>query len=162
METEDHIPDDIPDEIEPTPQIVYIRLLSGEEVIGLCLGEDPQKDVVVLKAPMLMSEMINPYNQSQAIVLSKFILFGDCEVIPIKNDQVVVMSTVLDEMQDFYNNSVLYTREFAHPYMLDELKQSNKAIKHAITSEQVKRFKETSPELTGGRPVITPSNNTLH
>src|ERR1043165_7424154 len=123
------------DQEEPNKQrsqICYLKLATGDEVIGECLGETitedgENKSYVVIKSPMLMSEIANPYTQSTQVALSKYIPLGEYEVLPVERKDIIFILPVVKEMEDFYTSSVVYTRQFVGQHIKEELKRSTKA-----------------------------------
>jgi len=119
----------------PKKQVLYIKLVTGDEIVGDCLGEDPNGTVVILKTPMLLSEVINPLSQTISITLSKYMIFGDYEFIPIKNTHIISMTKVVPELEDFYKSSVVFNQEVATKEIANELSRANMATKRALKNE---------------------------
>jgi hypothetical protein len=143
--------------------ICYIRLSTGDEVIGDCLGETSTEDTdyVVIKSPMLMSEVTNPFTQGTNVALSKYIPLGEFTVLPINRKDIVFILPVMKEMQDLYNSSVIYTTEFVDRHIRDELTRSTKAVNKAILVDYEEKIEGEIVNMPG-KNVIIPSNTYLH
>ena len=147
---------------KPKAKIVYIRLITGDEIVGDCLGEDEESTMIILKSPMVMSEVINPYTHSIGITLSKYMIFGNHEVIPIKNDHIVTITTPIKELEDFYNSSVVFNEEIASKEVADELSRANRATKTAIIEERGNVNSDYVDAEDEEGDLYIPANTTLH
>ncbi len=145
--------------------IVYLRLITGDEIIGECIGEleDSHPQTIILKSPMVMSEMVNPYTQSLSITLSKYMVFG-CEVMPIRMDHIVSMTSPMKELEDFYNTSIVFNREIADKEIIEELERATESTKMTINTERKNAdFEEKIDQIeTEGKNIVLPSNTNIH
>lgn len=107
--------------------IQILRLINGDEIIGILLEEG--KKEYVLDTPMLVSEEVDPQTQMAIILLSKFSLFNPEQVVTIKKDQVITSSTVMPEMEEYYLNSLEYNSRVIEPNMITTIKKVNKTIR---------------------------------
>ncbi len=146
---------------KPKAKIVYIRLITGDEIVGDCLGEDETSTMIILKSPMVMSEVINPYTHSLGITLSKYMIFGNHEVIPIKNDHIVTITTPVKELEEFYNSSVVFNEEIACREIAEELSRADKATRVAIMEER-ENVGIDEIEVEEDSILYIPANTTLH
>jgi len=155
--------------VVPKQEVMYLRLTTGDELVGCRLGEDEESTMVVIKSPMLLSEVLNPMTQSVSITLSKFMIFGSYEVLPIKNEHIISMTRVIPELEEFYHSSVTFNREVASKEVASELARANRATKYAIDTERNEgeedldlelEDEELMDELLSGGGL--PSNTTIH
>jgi len=159
--------------IVPKQEVMYFRLTTGDELVGYRLGEDEESTIVVIKSPMLLSEVLNPMTQSVSITLSKFMIFSDYDVLPIKNEHIISMTRVIPELEEFYHSSVTFNREVASKEVASELARANRATKYAIETERHEEGdeklnmyydddddEELLDELLSGGGL--PSNTTIH
>ena len=111
-----------------------------------------------------MAEMLNPFTQSVAITLSKYMVFGSHEVLPIRMDHVISMTTPVKELEDFYNSSVVFCREVTNKEVAEELERANEATKAALTNERshIKFDEEVMKTATEGKNLVLPSNTNIH
>jgi len=151
---------DIPNpEDMPKPYVVYLKLQSGDEIVGLCMGETEDHQLVALRAPMLMSEIPNPFTQATSIALSKYMPLGDFDVLPVQRKDIIFIVPAIPEMVEFYHGSVIYTRDFVDSHMRAELKLSTQAVYKAILQEQEQA--EGVLKIPG-KNLIIPPNTALH
>lgn len=162
--------------IVPKQQIMYFRLVTGDELVGNCLGEDPDQTMVVIKQPMVLSEILNPITQSVSITLSKYMIFGNYEVVPIRNDHIVSRTRVIPELEEFYYSSVIFNNEVSSKEVAKELARANKATKgvprtfivddYEINEEDEILFSliddDEDDEIDIQVSRILPSNTTIH
>ena len=162
--------------IVPEQQIMYFRLVTGDELVGSCLGEDPDHTMVVIKQPMILSEIINPVTQSISITLSKYMIFSNYEVIPIKNVHIVSMTRVIPELEEFYHSSVIFSNEISSKEVAKELARANRVTKGTTNTFVVDEYEiseedeflldfiddedDDITEISVSR--ILPSNTTIH
>ena len=151
------------DPIEEIEQkIVYIKLVTGDEVVGDCLGEDDKQTVVIIKHPMVMAEIVNPYTQAVGLTLARYSLCGPGHyVVPFKHEHIVTMTPVVDEMVSFYNNSVTFHKEIADKNVLEELESASAATKSAVMCERKQRDFEDEI-IKHATNIIIPSNTSIH
>lgn len=145
--------------------IVYLRLITGDEIVGECIGEleNSEPQTIILKSPMVMSEILNPYTQSMSITLSKYMVFGSHDVMPIRMDHVVSMTTPIKELEDFYNTSVVFNQEIANKEVAEEIERANEATITVINSERKNAdFDEKITTEAEGKNLILPSNTNIH
>lgn len=162
--------------IVPKQKIMYFRLITGDELVGSCLGEDSNRTMVVIKQPMVLSEVLNPVTQSVSLTLSKYMIFGNYEVVPIRNEHIVSMTRVIPELEEFYHSSVIFNNEVSSKEIASELARANMATKIATKlrdSEQEYEIVEEedgflldllddddAAEIQVSR--VLPSNTTIH
>ncbi len=140
-------------------QLLYLKLSNGDDIVGDCLGEDEGHTMVFIKYPMLIAEVVNPLTQTLYLMLSKYMVFGKDAVIPIKTDQIIMMSFAMDEMKSFYNNSVVYHREIGEKTIIRELNKGNEQIVSYINDER-EDFEEVLD--TFSDDLVVPSNTNIH
>ncbi len=153
----------------PKQKIMYFRLITGDELVGSCIGEDPDQTMVVIKQPMVLSEVLNPITQSVSLTLSKYMIFGNYEVVPIRNEHIISMTKVIPELEEFYHSSVLFNDEVSSKEIAKELARANRATKIA-TKPQEYEFDEEDDlldlfdddELEIPMNRVLPSNTTIH
>ncbi len=151
------------DDGTPAPQnVCYLRLCTGDEVIGDCLGETDDQKYVVIKYPMLVSEVSNPFTQATNVALSKYIPLGQFEVLPIDRKDIVFILPVVSEMRDFYNSSVIYTHEFVETHIRDELKRSTMAVNKAILIDMKEKVEADVLKFPGKNVIVPGNSSTIH
>ena len=161
--------DEEPKKEVPKQKIMYFRLITGDELVGSCLGEDPDRTMVVIKQPMVLSEVLNPITQSVSLTLSKYMIFGNYEVVPIRNDHIVSMTKVIPELEEFYHSSVLFNDEVSSKEIAKELARANRATKNATRPQEYEFDEEDElldlfddDELEIPMNRMLPSNTTIH
>jgi hypothetical protein len=147
-----------------TQTVCYLRLSTGDELIAECLGEgeDKGQNYVVVKSPMLLSETTNPISHIVSVSLAKYIPLADFEVLPIFKNNIVFLTPVIAEMKEFYNYSVIYTKDIVTQCIVEDLKNSILALKKVIVKEHQEQFAHEELQSFKNRNLVIPSNTSLH
>jgi len=138
-------------------KVVHIRLVTGEELVGHCVGKDQANSVYIIKTPMLISDILNPMTQTHGMIMSRYLMYSHDEFVPIRQDHVVCMSVVVPQMEEFYNNSVYYNKEVITKSVVEELERINKTTRTAIASDQ-----QEDEICLDGKNLVLPANNTVN
>lgn len=109
---------------------IHIRLVNGDELIGEL--ESTSNTEIMLKRPMLVSEVTDEKTKIATIVLSKYILFDDDQVFPFSKTHIVTQTNILDEIKSYYYNSIEYNSKFVEPVIRQELSKVNKVMENIL------------------------------
>jgi|SRR3990170_2774093 len=159
-------------------QVKHLRLVNGDELIVELSGSTD--NTVLVKKPMLVSEVTDSKTKLSTIVLSKYIMFDDTDISLSKN-HIVTQSNVLDEIRSYYYNSIEYNKLFLEPAIKNELAKVNHIMKNMIRmksfpgrveenfKEKIEKIIETESnddeDDDGGKfeiRIMAPSSNTYH
>lgn len=151
------------------PNICHIRLINGDEI--LCeVVKNTAKDVTV-RRPMVVSEKTDAKTKASIITMSRYVMFNGDTDTKIQKPHVVTMTTVLNEFQTYYFNSIEYNSRFVEPQVLDQIAYVNEVMESALTDpnetfdEMIKTAIKSTAEEKGQdaiRTVYLPANNSIH
>lgn len=152
--------------MKETPTPIHIRLINSDEIIGEFIGETDTE--VQIKRPMMVSEVTDDKTKVSTIVLSKYILFDDNQVFPLSKNHIITKTNILDEIKNYYYNSLEYNNKFIEPTILREITKvndmmQNMLIEAEMTSEdKVIHFPSKMNEKDQLDRFLVLSSNTLH
>lgn len=106
-----------------TNNVYHLRLINGDEIIGELTGATEES--LLIQKPMLVSEITDDKTRMSTIVLSKYVLFDDNQEIPFKKIHVVTQTHILEEIKNYYYNSIKYNARFVEPVIKRELIKVN-------------------------------------
>jgi hypothetical protein len=139
--------------------VIHLRLVNGDEIIGDWIGIDDQNQFRI-KHPMAVSENI-AQGVSQ-VVLSRYIMFMDWEILPIKPEHIMTYSPVIPEMEAYYQNSVVYNQKVVMNNVMDELKKVNGVMESMLYNKT--KADEVALRADAHEPkfIHIPESNTYH
>jgi hypothetical protein len=97
-----------------------IKLISGEDILAIVYSSS-NPEAILTKRPCKVIRIVNE-NGSGNIILLKWHVFSNQELIPIMKHSLISFSKVTDSMKDFYIESVV-------KQISEELEESSKAYK---------------------------------
>ena len=114
-------------------EVVHLRLINSDEIIGELSGTTNTE--ILIQKPMLVSEVTDEKTKMSTIVLSKYVLFEDNQVIPFKKLHIVTQTGILDEIKSYYYNSLKYNAKFVEPVVKKELAKVNEVMQTIMDQE---------------------------
>lgn len=111
--------------------IVYIRLINGDQIIGR-LHEEQTDTVLLVSFPMLLEN--KTIDGSHAINLVKYLPFTNQhqQVIALKKDHIVTMNDTNSEFQKYYHLTLEYQMTYMEPYVQQNIKAINNELESAL------------------------------
>jgi hypothetical protein len=139
----------------------YIRLANGDEIIGPILGLTDTH--IGLDYPMIIEERTDLNSGRSALVLSKYMLFGDEDIVAISRSQIIALSRPKPEMISYYHISKDYALKTTEPKIMSEVQRVNDIMTQSITesnllSQSVEDMDTDSMELA----LMKPASKAVH
>jgi len=151
--------------------VTHLRLVNGDEVVGELSGITNTE--ILIKKPMLVSEVTDERTKMSTIVLSKYVLFDENQDIHFSKSHVITKTHILDEIKVYYYNSIQYNTKFVEPVVKQELSKVNHVMENLLRqaafepilvrrpSKMSETYFDDEREDDGGR-ILVPGSNTLH
>jgi hypothetical protein len=102
---------------KPKP-VFHLRLLNGDEILCQVIRKD--KAFITVQDALVVDEVKDNETGRSSIFLSKYTLTGD-DKVKLRVDHVVTMTNVAPEIEDYYKNSVEYSKNYIEPTKLTEI-----------------------------------------
>jgi len=150
-------------------EVVHMRLCNGDEIIGELSGSSNTEYLIM--RPMMVSEVTDDKTHISTIILSKYILFDENQVIPFNRSHVITQTRILDEIKSYYYNSIQYNTKFVEPIVRQELVKVNLImegiLKQTASMENVvirrsNRYNEDEEPISQDIKIVVPGSNTVN
>jgi len=102
------------------PKILHLRLVNGDEI--LCCLHRKTKDYVIVKDALVVDEVKDNESGRSSIFLSKYTLTAETN-LNLNPMHIVTMTTVSEEIADYYKNSVEYSKNYIEPNKMAEIQK---------------------------------------
>ncbi len=122
-------------------KIVYLRLVSGEQVVAQLLGGITEEiDHYIFRYPMLIENQ--NIQGMPALNLSKYLPFDPRQILLLKKDHIVCISLTHETFCRYYENAIQYQENFLEPQNQANLERVNEHMEFAL-SDSNRQFTET-------------------
>jgi len=101
-------------------KVMHLRLVNGDEI--LCHLHRKTKDYVIVRDALVVDEVKDNETGRSSIFLSKYTL-TDENNLNLNPTHIVTMTTVSEEIADYYKNSVEYSKNVIEPNKLAEIQK---------------------------------------
>lgn len=135
--------------------IVHLRLVNGDEILCQILRKD--KTFITVKDALVVDEVKENETGRSSIFLSKYTLTGD-DTVKLKLDHVVTMTNVASEIEDYYKNSVEYSKNIIEPTKLSEIAKVSSMLSTINKQPEIIVLKTSN---VGSYPY-SPSSNSVN
>jgi hypothetical protein len=101
-------------------KVFHLRLVNGDEI--LCRVYRQTKNVILVKDPLVVDEVKDNETGRSSIFLSKYTLSVENN-LSLKPEHVVTITPVAAEIEDYYKNSVEYSKNYIEPNKIAEIQK---------------------------------------
>jgi hypothetical protein len=140
--------------------VVHIRLVNGDQLFGVLIGEVEGTRDFIIKEPMLLDDMVDIQSGKQMVTMTKYIWFDVGDIVTFQRSHVVTMVRSVDEISSYYQTTLDYYNRYATKNLMEEVKKTEKVLRD-IASEKTKRAAGKAPEAVDGRFVV-PGGSSVH
>lgn len=111
-------------------EIRHIRLINGTEIMGEYLGSVliDKTEFVRICEPLAVE-----HNEDGDVVLISYIPFSSDRIVLFKEDHVVNITQVHDEVVRYYNNSLSCNKKFLDENFISRIKLTNDNIESQMS-----------------------------
>lgn len=135
-------------------KVFHLRLLNGDEI--LCHVYRKTKDAILVRDALVVDEVKDNETGRSSIFLSKYTLTVE-NSLTLRADHVVTMTPVAAEIEDYYQNSVEYSRNYIEPNKLAEIQKVSAMLGALNKPSEVLILKTSNNYAT-----FSPSSNSIN
>jgi hypothetical protein len=137
---------------------IHIRLINSDEIIGEL--QETTNDNIIIKKPMVVSEITDPKTNHTNVVLSKYVLFDNNEDVTLSRNHIITMTGVLKEIGEFYYNSIEFNAIHLEPKIVSNIASVNQNMRNYLNQS----VEEVVVSNAGDKLAINyhPISNTIH
>lgn len=114
-----------------TDDVRCLKLMSGEDVFGRVCKLD--NGDLVISQPMVMQHLVDENQDQRYMFLSRFNIYSP-DTVTIKGDSVIFESSVIPEVAEHYEASLLYCVEVTDSKFRGGIKEATKSVSQALSS----------------------------
>ena len=115
--------------------VVYLKLLSGEEIIAEMIENSPEK--IRLSDPLSMESSIDDSDPSRRFVyLSRFSPYSADQLVEIRQNAIAMIHPVTRLVEDYYTVSLDYCRKYGDVKFDAGISETTSAMKGIVSSAE--------------------------
>lgn len=145
--------------------VQYIRLLSGDEIIGEIESESP--DYIKIARPLSMESGVDEDDPTRRYVfMSRFSPYGSISAVKIKQSAVLFTAPASPEVVRYYEASLMYCEKYTDAKFSEGITDTTEQIEETLRCESP--VAATGDSVTDIADVMwkmfgfSPASNTFH
>ena len=113
--------------------VCIVKLINGDELVGRLLGEDRKQ--IIIQNPLVVEESFDVDSGSSNILLTSYIPFSKSDQsIKLSKIHVIQVLPVQNEVERYYENSLVYNRKYVTSNVEEKLRKVNENMESMMNN----------------------------
>ena len=118
-------------------RVYHAKLANGDDILGYYDGQIEESGHRFYD-PMIVEERVNPNTGNAVMVLNQYSPFGEREEILLPASQVLFVTMVSSEYENYYRISKTYNKKYIYPAQMKELNKVTEAMEDVLFNKDAK------------------------